>query len=76
MEKMNLRNTHKNKHSGNYDSRNTLYFISSLYFELMGINQIQSYHPRIDQIIFEYKITELIQEILDICNSHYKSFKI
>ena len=76
MENMNLRFHHKNKDFSNYDYRNILNFISSLYLELIEIEQNQSSHTKVGQVILEGKITELIQRIFNTCNTHYKNFKL
>jgi len=76
MENMNRRNHHKNKVFGKYDYRNILNFPRSFYSGLIKIEQNQSYPTKIGQVILEYKMTNLIQGILDICNPHYKSFKL
>lgn len=50
--------------------------ISYLFSELEKIEQNQSSQAIIDNVILECKMTDIIQKILDICNPHYRNFKL
>ena len=50
--------------------------LSQLFSELKKIKQNQSSQTEIDDVILECKMTDIIQMILDLCNPHYKNFKL
>ena len=50
--------------------------ISYLFSELEKVEQNQSCQTKIDEVILECKMTDLIQKILDICNTHFINFKV
>ena len=71
-----INNNHKNKDCGNHNYNCILNSITLLFSELKKIEQNQSSKIKIDEVILECKMTDIIQKILDICNPHYKNFKL
>ena len=67
---------HKNKDFRYQDNSNILNSIYLLIAELKSNEQNQSSKTKITQVILECKLTDILQKLLDVCNSHYENFKL
>ena len=68
-------NNHKNKDFDN-QTNNILKSLSLLFEELKNKEQHQSFQPKINDVILECKMIKLIQQLLEVCEPHIKSFKL
>ena len=66
----------KNKDFGNHNYNCILNSITLLFSELKKTEQNQSSQTKIYEVILECKMTNIIQMILDVCDPHYKNFKL
>ena len=66
----------KNKDFDNQSKNNILNSLSLLFEELKNKEQNQSFQPKINDVILECKMIELIQQLLEVCEPHIKNFKL
>ena len=67
---------HKNKDFDNRSNNNIINSLSLLFSELENKEQNQSFQPKINDVILECKMIELIQQLLEVCEPHIKNFKL
>ena len=67
---------HKNKDFDYQINSNIINSIFLLFTELKKFEQNQSSKTKIDEVILECKMTDIIQKLLDVCNPHFKNFKL
>jgi hypothetical protein len=71
----NNNNNLKNKDFGNHKYNCILNSITLLFLELINYEQNQS-KTKITEVILECKLTDILQKLLDVCNSHFENFKL
>ena len=70
------KNSNQKKDFDNQSKNNILTSLSLLFEELKNKEQHQSFQPKINDVILECKMIKLIQQLLEVCEPHIKSFKL
>ena len=76
-----MKNMYDNRNQNNKDVayQNNNNILNSIFLLLsdLKINELNQFsQTKIDQVILECKLTDIIQKILDICNPILKNFKL
>jgi hypothetical protein len=69
----------RNKNNKDFSSQNNNHILNSIFLllsDLKNNEHNQFSQTKIDQVILECKLTDIMQKILDICNPILKNFKL
>ena len=66
----------KNKYFDNQNNNNIFNSLSLLFSELKNKEKNQTFQSKINDVILECTMIDLIQQLVEVCEPHIKSFKL